>query len=368
MKHLLNVLSICVLTGGIAGCGNQRNTTNAVSSSVLSNPAWEPTGRYLVPNDDQNLADIIAREFDAEGLKDGALVVYATPAQAERLKAIAPRSWMDVPDVQAEIMDQLETLPEGTPELFNYPKVQQRLSELQAAHPDIVELVQYGTTTQDRNLIAARITAPGNSDGRPAVMITGATHGNEILTVDVVMALIEEAATSYATSARFKNMLESKVLYFVPVVSPDSYVVNSRHVDGVDPNREYPWPEKPSRNPTRVINAIMEFSAGLNLAGSIDYHSTASMIMYPWAWTRDLPADRLKYESITASMAAVNKYQAGQISRILYVAQGSSADYYYWKYGSISLGIELSQGSPSGVSQVIQENRESTWRFVEAMN
>jgi|GEM_PF-1076013 len=354
---------VLIVTGGAGGCGSQRSMDLHHHSTAES----IPVGRYLVPMGDQILADRIAASFDAEGIKDGAMVVYATPTQGQLLRQIAPRAWLDTPDIQAEIAAELDLREEGTPELYNYPKVQQRLQELAENHPDIAEVIQYGTSTAGRNLAAIRVTAPGKSENRSAVMITGATHGNEILTVDVVMALIEESIDGYAANARFRTMLESKILYFVPIVSPDSYVVNSREVDGVDPNRQYPWPDNPNRNPTRVIDAIMDFSATLALAGSIDFHSTAAMIMYPWAWTRDYPADRAKYETVTRDMAAANRYQAGQISRILYVAQGSSADYYYWKYGSISLGIELSQGSPSGVNQVIQENRESTWRFVEAM-
>lgn len=367
MRDLRSAFGFCVCVAalwGISGCGAGDLSR---SHSLFPSAKSPPVGRYLVPTGDQAQADYIGSHFDAEGMKDGALVVYATPAEGERLRQIAPRAWMDTADIQAELSAALISLPEGAPELYNYAKVQQRLQELSSSHPEIAEVIQYGTSTAGRNLSALRVTAPGKSDDRESVMITGATHGNEILTVDVVMALADEVVAGYGTSARFKTMLESKIIYFVPIVSPDSYVVNSREVDGVDPNRQYPWPDNPNRNPTRVIDAIMGFSASLGLAGSIDFHSTASMIMYPWAWTRDYPADRAKYESVTTAMAATNRYQAGQISRILYVAQGSSADYYYWKYGSISLGIELSQGSPSGVNQVIQENRESTWRFIEAM-
>lgn len=57
------------------------------------------------------------------------------------------------------------------------------------------------------------------------------------------------------------------------------------------------------------------------------------------------------------------------LSKVIYVAKGSSADYYYWKLGERSLGIEIRQdGSPSFIPRMIKENRESTWRFIESFH
>ena len=53
--------------------------------------------------------------------------------------------------------------------------------------------------------------------------------------------------------------------------------------------------------------------------------------MYPWAYTKEPPtvSDLAKFEVIGKNIAAVNKYRVGQISKIIYVAKGSSADYWY---------------------------------------
>ena len=67
-------------------------------------------------------------------------------------------------------------------------------------------------------------------------------------------------------------------------------------------------------------------------------------------------------------MAETNGYAVGQISRIIYIAQGSSADYYHWETGSLSYGIELATSKApetSAIPQVVDEAREMTWRFVE---
>ena len=68
------------------------------------------------------------------------------------------------------------------------------------------------------------------------------------------------------------------------------------------------------------------------------------------------------------TMAAANGYQVGQISRILYVAEGSSADYYYWKHQSLSYGVEITTDkSPpsSSIPSVTTEDREMIWKFIE---
>lgn len=70
-------------------------------------------------------------------------------------------------------------------------------------------------------------------------------------------------------------------------------------------------------------------------------------------------------------MSAVNKYKYGQISQIMHIAPGSSADYNACKKSSIAMAVEISKARPSSSTtgeEMAQENFESTLRFIEAQN
>jgi len=54
---------------------------------------------------------------------------------------------------------------------------------------------------------------------------------------------------------------------------------------------------------------------------------------------------------------------------VIYVAQGSSADFWYWQRGIISYGIEMARSkvpNAQNIPDVIDDNREQTWRFIES--
>ena len=57
--------------------------------------------------------------------------------------------------------------------------------------------------------------------------------------------------------------------------------------------------------------------------------------------------DEARFDEIAAAMADENGYSYGQISRVIYTAEGSSSDYFYWRHKSLSIAIELGQSSTS---------------------
>ena len=67
-------------------------------------------------------------------------------------------------------------------------------------------------------------------------------------------------------------------------------------------------------------------------------------------------------------MAEENNYRNGQISEIIYIARGSSSDYFYWNKGTMAFAYEVGYSkAPSSdqIPKIIDEVKESTWRFIE---
>ncbi len=253
---------------------------------------------------------------------------------------------------------------------YNYQSMEQKLRDLAARYPELATLQAYGTSRQGRNEYV--LTVGHGEDPKPELMITGATHGNETITVDVVLGLVEQLLAGYGTDQRLTTMLEDHTIHFIPAVCVDSYVARQRQTEGRDPNRDYPWPETPSRTPVGCIRDVMGFFDAKPIVGTMDIHAAASMIMFPWAWTYDdIPAaDFRKMDELTTHMAQANGFEHGAIASTIYVAKGSSADYYYWKKGAIATAIEVSHNKAAqglhAIDPIVVENTESTWRFIES--
>ena len=258
---------------------------------------------------------------------------------------------------------------------FGFDSMQAKLKELASRYPQLATLSTYGTSREGRPEYVLTITGHAkerSEANKPELMLTGATHGNEIVTVDVILALAEKLLSGYGTDPRFTAMVDGHVLYFIPAVCVDSYVAETRYNDGEDPNRVYPFPDDPNRQPVDAIRDVIAFFHSRNIAGSMDFHAAASMIMYPWAYTYDDidSRDRDRLEELTARMAETNGFAHGPIASTIYVAAGSSADYYYWKHRTQALAIEVSHNKassdPKAPEAIIQENLQSTWLFIES--
>jgi hypothetical protein len=185
------------------------------------------------------------------------------------------------------------------------------------------------------------------------------------------MELIKSLLQNYEKDARLSKMLKEKEIFFIPMVNPQGYSQRDRYANrNTDPNRDYPYPGDENKKSVDCIDAIRKWFHSRNIKGSIDLHAYGKLIMFPWAYTKSSPPkdDEINFQYLTNSMAEINKYEAGQISKIIYVAKGSSADYYYWKNKTLALGIELStsKAPPYGaVPKIVEESREMIWRFIE---
>jgi hypothetical protein len=80
----------------------------------------------------------------------------------------------------------------------------------------------------------------------------------------------------------------------------------------------------------------------------VNFHSYSQLWMSNWGYTDDLPSDYVDQNALsTAAVAAIKSvhgkiYEYGTISRTIYPASGSSADYTYGACGvKYSYGVEL---------------------------
>lgn len=337
------------------------------ATSVRPIPENPVLDKYLVGLENDSAMPLIAEQFEVEHKTTNGYEVIIPRNKSSQLLKLAPQAKLLEKDLDSRWSKLEQRELAG---FHNFQTVQEHLKQITDKYPSLTSLEEYGKSMEGRPLMALRLLSSKKVDKKKTkLMITSATHGDELITVEVLFGLLEQLLDGYGTDLRLTKMLDEHELYFIPVINPDGYYRRQRYANGVDPNREYPWPEKPNRDPNPCIKAIMNFVDKYAIEGSIDYHSTGGMIMYPWAYTYDsIPQeDKQVFDNMTSSMAKTNGYAYGPISKVIYVAKGSSADYYYWKHNTKSLGIEIkSDGSPSVIPSMIKENTESTWRFIES--
>lgn len=306
--------------------------------------------------------DAVADEFEVvKKLADG-FEIYVPESKAKRFLELAPT---------AELIPISHLKSFETAGYRNITQVEQELKKLVLQYPTLAKLETYGTTASGHTLYALKVSDNVHIDeDEPELMITAATHGDEIITVEVEMELIILLLQNYEKDPRLTKMIKEKELYFIPVVNPQGYSQRDRYANNTDPNRDYPYPGDENKKSVDCIDSLLKWFHSRNIKGSIDLHAYGKLIMFPWAYTKTSPPkdDETNFQYLTNSMAEINKYEAGQISKIIYVAKGSSADYYYWKNRTFALGIELSTSKAPpfvAVPKVIEESKEMIWRFIE---
>jgi hypothetical protein len=328
------------------------------------------TSWSLVSDNPQQM-DAIAKKFEIVARKGNHFEIYVREAAVAEFKKLAPTAMQMSSDTDADLQMSLRSNPEFLAGYRDFDEVNRTMVALAEQHPDFIKLETIGSSTRGRIQYSLKISDNVAVDeDEPELMLTAATHGDEIITTEVLLRFVEELVAGYGHDQRLTTLVDNHELYFVPVVNPDGFSTRSRYADGVDPNRDYPWPEDPEKVSVKCIANVIDFFKARKFAGSIDFHAYGKLVMYPWAYTRDAPDqnDELVFDNLGRDMAAENAYTYGQISRVIYVAQGSSADYYYWKFKTMSYGIEIADSkapNSSEIPDVLTQVREMTLKFME---
>lgn len=339
------------------------------------NASAEVLSSYSLSAPDAAALRDISRLFEITRRHGQEYEVIVPQDQAPLLRLLAPRATLLEADMGAALRARLASYKEGVGSFaprgyHDLAQVQAWLEGVEKAHPAIASVINYGASQRSRPLLALRLSgaAPG---AKPALMITAATHGDEVITTEVLMALIDQILAGYGKDPRFTRMVDEHELFFIPVVNVDGFVNVERYDSGRDPNRSYPWPGNLTQKPTASIQGLVNFFHAHNITGSLDFHAYGEMVMYPWAYTYDPieAGDARRLGEITARMAENNRYAHGPISEVIYVAPGSSADYYYWKQKTLAVAVEMGNSkapNPSQFPAYVNDQAESLWRFIES--
>ena len=261
----------------------------------------------------------------------------------------------------------------------NLAAVNTRLDEMVAAYPNLVSIVNAGTSIQGRVIRGIRISRYPAGTVLPAFIFTGTLHAREWASTMTTMWIADQFVENNTIDPRIAAVLNSAEVYIFPVQNPDGYEYtwatggnrlwrkNRRLISGttygVDLNRNWSvgWGGSGSSGTTssdtyRGTAAFSEpesvgmrdfIAAHTNLVGHIDFHSYSQLWLWPWSYTTTLSPDQTALAAVGIPMqtaiASINgkNYTAGPSGSTYGLTGGCIDDWTYGTQGMMAGTIEV---------------------------
>jgi hypothetical protein len=289
-----------------------------------------------------------------------------------------------IPDVRRHHAARLQadraiTMPEKAPAVPHFhlgsmggfltlDEVQAELDSMRRAYPLLITpRDSIGKSTEGRTIWSVRLAGTGSASPKnPQVLFTGLHHAREPQGMMALIYFLWYLLERYGTDPGVTQLLDTRVLTFVPVVNPDGYAYNEltdpqgggvwrknrrRNAGGsvgVDLNRNYGYrwgfdnvgsnglgmsdvyrgTAAFSESETQAIRDLCnrnQFSAGFN------YHSFGNLLIHPFGYNSTEPPDSVIYRRLGDILTAHNYYTFGTgDATVGYLTNGDADD---WMYG-----------------------------------
>jgi hypothetical protein len=241
------------------------------------------------------------------------------------------------------------------PNYLSYNELIIQLKEWENEASDLTEVSSYGKSSKNKEIFYIKITNELEKNIKKKVMISACIHGNEPLSASIVMGYIGTMLANYGKDEEITKLIDTREIYFVPVVSPDSYP-NSRYVDGVDPNRDFT-----NKKSTSVI-AIQKFAEKEKFNAIMSGHTFGRLFLIPWGDKTELSPNNDDFDRIVGEMSKLSGYKKIRSCEIYGTPIfGSEIDWYY-RQGSFSIICEFGTHQKIPTKQEIEEEFNRTWK------
>lgn len=230
--------------------------------------------------------------------------------------------------------------------------------------PEITNVGIVGKTHENRDIKYIRI---GKQNG-PKVLIMATIHGNEKLCTMTALSIMNNILKGYLADDQITELLRTRDIYYIPVVSPEGYINNSRHIHGVDPNRNFNGPRMSEKQSIASIQALKKFAEEQKFDAVMSCHDFGRIYFYPWGYTNNKTGLDADYRRVLGEMASVSKYRYVQLYRNTAAPfYGYEVDYFHDK-GAFAIVNEIGRGftaRPEEIIQEVQDNQKAFLIFIE---
>ena len=104
-----------------------------------------------------------------------------------------------------------------------YDEMTSALRALAQSHGNLVKLVDLGKSHEGRSVWAVEVAHAAGvpADQRPALLVAANLEGDQLIGSELALYFARHLATSYASDAQVKTLLDSHAVYILPRVNPD---------------------------------------------------------------------------------------------------------------------------------------------------
>jgi predicted deacylase len=244
---------------------------------------------------------------------------------------------LEVPDIKKE--EQKPNITVSIPSrAISLDEIYKMVDQWHAEAPEITEVGEVGKSHENHPIKYIRI---GKKTG-PKVLIMATIHGNEKLCTMTSLGCINEILKNYMSDSRVTDLLKTRDIYYVPVVSPEGYINNSRHVLNLDPNRNWNGPDM-TDNPDSIaaVKAMKSFYDLHKFNAVMSCHNYGKLYFYPWGYTRKNVPNVEDYKRVLSEMGALAGYTYYQLhGRTAPPRWGYEVDYFHSK-GAFAIVNEI---------------------------
>jgi len=350
-------------------------TILGISVAEAEEPSRYQQIRVPTPLPENVLEMLNDTDVEMMGDDDGGWVLIASPEQTEMLIAagVDVEVWID--DLRAHYVAQMAASAAESPNrgggnfgiFHTYSEMAAELNAIHAEFPNITTApFSIGTTNEGNTIWAIKVSDnPDVDEPEGEVLFDGIHHAREIMTVEMNLSFARHLCENYGSDSVVTTLVDSREIFFVPVVNPDGFLYNeqtdpgggglwrkNRRINpgsgcvGVDLNRNYDFEwvgsgssTDPCANDYRgaapnsepEVAALSAFIDSREISTWQSYHSVAGMVLLPWGYTNTNTPDDAVLRSMASTMAEENGYQVGQPGEILYNVNGGAFD---WGYGA----------------------------------
>ncbi len=166
------------------------------------------------------------------------LVVSLGDARLRRTRSVSPST---------------EETEETYSKYYNYVALTGRLQSLAQKYSHIANLSSIGRSVEGRELWVMRITKDPNVDspGKPKFKYVGNMHGDETVSRQVLVYLVEYLLTKYGEEPRISELVNNTDIYIMPSMNPDGFEKSTEgdcpgdfsgrnNAKNIDLNRSFP--------------------------------------------------------------------------------------------------------------------------------
>jgi hypothetical protein len=247
---------------------------------------------------------------------------------------------------------------------YTYAEVVQKLDSMRLQYPTLITAKQNrGTTGEGRTVWSVKISDNADvneSATEPAVYFDALHHAREPQAMAGTMYFMYWLLDNYNTNPEAKYLVDSREIYFVPVVNPDGYVYNQTtnpngggswrknrrnngSCFGVDLNRNYNYGwglnsgssgdpcsdtyRGPSAASEPEAQAIKNLCTSIQPKIAFSVHSVAGRYLNPYGYN-DSAVTYDIYSDFSGDFASGNNYTYGTVIEMLnYYSSGTTRDW-----------------------------------------